>query len=102
MTFPVTFLRPAEADVRRARDWLEFVWPELGDAFVMDLRKLCDRLAEFPDSAPPFHNNSRRAILRRFDYAVVYRHLPDRVQIVAVLPCRLDPAVAAKAAEERF
>jgi hypothetical protein len=33
----------------------------------------------------------RRAVINTFPYAVAYRVLTDRIEVVAVFPCRIDP-----------
>ncbi|MBL8879303.1 MAG: type II toxin-antitoxin system RelE/ParE family toxin [Phycisphaerales bacterium] len=88
------FIRPEAADdASRARRWLESVRPGLGADFQAELGDLFDRLQRQPALYPALHRDCRRAVLRRFDYSVVYRLLPDRIQVIGVLHCRLNPAV---------
>lgn len=89
---PVTFSTAASQDVETAKRWLEEVAPALGVAFLEELGGMVQRLTENPQMYQPFGRDARRAVMRRFDYAVVYRVLPDRLQVVAVMHCRLDPA----------
>lgn len=89
----------ANEDVRAAYRWLEEVRPGLGRAFVEELNRLTARIGHHPAMYQRFRGECRRAVLSRFDYAIVYRVLDDAVQVVGVLHCRLDPAVAADRTE---
>lgn len=90
---PVDFAADATEDVRVARRWLDEVRPGLGTALLDELDRIADLVAESPEMYERFRGECRRAVLRKFDYAMVYRVLPDQIQVVAVLHCRLDPAL---------
>jgi plasmid stabilization system protein ParE len=75
-------LRPAAvADLQAARKYYEEARPGLAEDLVEDLDRLFARLKAFPRSAPSVagYEPVRRALLRRFPYAVFYR--PDAAQI---------------------
>jgi plasmid stabilization system protein ParE len=91
---PVNFATAATDDAGTARRWLEQVRPGLASALMAELDRVVERIAENPELYQRFRGECRRAVLRKFDYAMVYRVLPDRIQVVAVLHCRLDPALA--------
>jgi plasmid stabilization system protein ParE len=78
-------VRPlAEADIAEARTWYDDQQPGLGATFADALALTVWRIAESPLSFPRVHDETRRARVRRFAYAVYYRvHLGD-VVIVAV------------------
>jgi len=85
----------ATQDVREACLWLEEVQPGLGDQFLDELDRLAGLVCCNPKMHERFSGVSRRVVLRKFDYAMVYRILPGFVQVIGVLHCRLDPQVAA-------
>lgn len=89
----------ANEDVRTAYHWLEELRPGLGRAFVEELERLTVHIGSHPAMYQRFRGECRRAVLSRFDYAIVYRVLDNAVQVVGVLHCRLDPAVAADRTE---
>lgn len=97
MTLAVVVLPDATADLRQAAHWLEGVWPGLGYEFRDEVQTLLARIAEFPQRYQPYYRNHRRAMLRRFDYTVVYRIRADVVQVIAVQHCRLSPLIASDA-----
>lgn len=96
---PLAYSAAANEDIRAAYHWLEEVRPGLGRAFVEELDRLTVRIGHHPAMYQRFRGECRRAVLSRFDYAIVYRVLDDAVQVVGMLHCRLDPVVAADRTE---
>jgi plasmid stabilization system protein ParE len=63
----------AEADVTAAFDWYESEEPGLGDEFLDELRAAYDRIAESPFRFQELRSGIRRALTRRFPYALFSR-----------------------------
>lgn len=79
-------VRPsAEADVRDAAFWYESKREGLGAEFALELDALYERIAENPRQFPEISEGVRRALLRRFPYAVYFVIGDDAPVIVAVL-----------------
>ena len=76
--------RAAQADVREAALWYESRRPGLGTEFTLQLDALLDRIAEGPLQFPEIGGGVRRALLRRFPYAV-YFVVTVRPIVIAVL-----------------
>jgi toxin ParE1/3/4 len=88
-------VRPlAEADVQEASDWYEEREPGLGSRFVDEVRDTLVRVRHMPLQFPDIGRGMRRALLRRFPYAI-YFILRDenRVAILAVLHQHRNPGV---------
>jgi plasmid stabilization system protein ParE len=99
---PLFFLPPASDDAARAAAWYQRQAPGLGRAFLAELDQQARRIGHFPDSYPQVTGATpacRRANLPRFPYTVVYRALPSRVEVVAVLHCHADPAALSARAD---
>ena len=78
-------IRPsASADVREAAFWYEAKREGLGSEFVLELDALYDRIAQHPLQFPEIGEGTRRAVLRRFPYAV-YFVADDAPVVLAVL-----------------
>ena len=93
MTFLVRIRPLAQRDVRRAFSWYERQQPGLGRDFVEELDVVYERLADSPYAYQDIFHGVRRAILRRFPYAVFYL-VPDKeVRVLAVIDMSRDPAV---------
>ena len=82
-------LRPAAVeDIRAAHDYYSAVDPRLDEHLAEDLDRLFARLDAFPRSAPVVagYEPVRRALLRRFPYALFYRLTePDRIDVLRIL-----------------
>jgi toxin ParE1/3/4 len=60
--------------------------------FRRELDRVVDLMSERPEVGSPFIDSTRRLLLRRFPFFVVYRVLAEQVQIVAVAHARRRPA----------
>lgn len=82
-------LQPAAvADLRATRDYYEQAGSRLHEQFAEELDRLFARLETFPRSAPVVagYEPVRRALLRRFPYAVFYRFTePDRIDVLRIV-----------------
>ncbi|MFS8069451.1 MAG: type II toxin-antitoxin system RelE/ParE family toxin [Byssovorax sp.] len=91
-------VRPsAELDIRDATDWYEDEEVGLGAQFVDELRHVIRRISELPSQFPDVGRGARRALLKRFPYAIYFllRDEGDEraVVILAVLHQRRSPSV---------
>jgi plasmid stabilization system protein ParE len=74
----------AEAELQDAAAWYDERSPGLGLRFVLAVRKKSDEILEAPERWP-LAAGSRRVLLGRFPYALVYREISaDEIEIVAV------------------
>jgi plasmid stabilization system protein ParE len=79
-------VRPlAEADVREAAFWYERRREGLGAEFTLELDALYDRIGRSPQQFPEIGDGARRALLRRFPYAVYFVIGEELPIIIAVL-----------------
>jgi plasmid stabilization system protein ParE len=90
---PIHIQPLAEADVVSACDWYEAQSPGLGMALEREFRNLVEIIAALPEAFPKAVGEARRAVLRRFPYAVVYRPDAGRVEILAFTHTSRDPNV---------
>jgi len=79
-------VRPlAETDVRDAAFWYESKREGLGAEFTLELDALYERIVEAPRQFPEIGEGARRALVRRFPYAVYFVIGEDAPVIIAVL-----------------
>jgi toxin ParE1/3/4 len=83
----------ADLEVEAAFTWYEHERPGLGREFLSELRATYDRIAQWPLTYQHLRSGIRRALLRRFPYAVYFAVEDDAVVVVAVLHVARDPAV---------
>jgi len=87
----LSFLSPALREIVDAVEYYEALAPGLGDALDLDLQRTLDLVMENPHLGSPYERHTRRVLLRRFPYIVIYRPLADRILVVAFAHGRRRP-----------
>ena len=82
----------ADLDVEATARWYERQRPGLGLEFLGELRAAYTRIITGPLGYQSIGLGTRRALLRRFPYAVYFVVGDDVVTVVAVLHASRDPA----------
>lgn len=78
-------VRPAAAsDIEEASLWYERQRPGLGEEFLSALDAVIQQVKRNPQLFPLIHRDARRALLRRFPYAIYYK---DDIETVVVVGC---------------
>ncbi|WP_158602747.1 type II toxin-antitoxin system RelE/ParE family toxin [Jiangella rhizosphaerae] len=82
----IAFRPAAVADLRSALEYYDDAKPGLEDDLIDDVDRLRQRLQTFPRSAPAVagYDSVRRAMLRRFPYAVFYE-FGESVEVLRVV-----------------
>jgi plasmid stabilization system protein ParE len=91
-------VRPsAELDIQDAADWYEDEEIGLGGQFLDELRDVLRRINELPSQFPEVGRGARRALLKRFPYAIYFLLRAEGEEralvILAVLHQRRSPSV---------
>jgi plasmid stabilization system protein ParE len=81
----------AEADITEAARWYEQRSPGLGTEFLRAVDVTLTEIARMPERYPVVRGEARRALLRRFPYAVFFVATPDLVIVLACIHARRDP-----------
>ena len=88
-------LRPAARDdLDATARWYESQEPGLGRQFLAEVRLALQRIRSNPEAYPIGYRDTRRALIRRFPYGVIYLPVPeqDYIVVLAVLHCGRDPS----------
>jgi len=89
---PRLVLRPqAEAELLDARDWYADQRPGLGGAFATEVDRTLARIVQAPLTHPRVQGETRRALVRRFPYAIYFHAMPDEIVVLAVIHGRRHP-----------
>ena len=80
----IRLLRPAQRELDEAIAYYESQLPGLGRAFLKEFLSGTARIQFFPEAWHPFSKNTRRCLLRRFPYGVIYSIEPAEILIIAV------------------
>lgn len=84
MTLVVAFHPEAREELLEAHDWYVKRSAPAGDAFFVEIDRVIALLAQTPYTWPLHLDDTRRCLLRRFPYSVIYRVEGNRIEIVAV------------------
>jgi plasmid stabilization system protein ParE len=89
----ILFTQAARADLVDAVRWYDTHAPHVVPQFRDALRAALTRISENPKQFPPALKSTRRALLRRFPYILVFREMDDAVYIVALFHTSRDPLI---------
>ena len=84
--------RSADLDVEAAFEWYENEQSGLGAEFLDELRATYNRIGDGPLKYQELRGGIRRALLRRFPYAVYFAVEDSIIVVLAVLHVSRDPA----------
>jgi plasmid stabilization system protein ParE len=87
----IPFLPTAEAEFLQAVAGYEDARAGLGAEFVGEVERATRRIALFPQHGSPYLGGTRRIVLRRFPFSIVYLDEPETPLIVAVAHHRQKP-----------
>lgn len=93
MTFDIRLFRAAARDVAEARDWYESQRTGLGSEYLNEVEATLARIGKAPRSYPFAQEGVRRALVRRFPFAIYFRHHDELVRVIAVLHQSRSPRV---------
>ena len=71
--------------------WYRRADTDVANRFGDALDRAIERIAETPERFPIYLANTRRLLLRRFPYAVIYRLDPGRIIVLAIAHQRRRP-----------
>jgi plasmid stabilization system protein ParE len=84
MAIEIIFLADAERDVDEAYAWYEKFRNGLGEEFLNCLDARIESIRNAPESHAIVHRDFRRALVRRFPYAIFYEHVESTILIYGV------------------
>lgn len=84
MTRQVVFRPQADEEALEVRRWYDVRRAGLGSKFGSAVETVIDRIAANPFAFPRAHKDTRRAVLRRFPYAIYFRVAEQTVIVLAV------------------
>ena len=87
----VEFHPAAEEETLAAAEWYRGRSPKAAEAFLAELDGAVRRIAEGPAVWATYIDDTRRVVLRRFPFSIVYRFVPETVQVIALAHARRRP-----------
>ena len=87
----VAFHTEAIAEAKAAREWYEERSIAAGEAFIEELDRIVARIGEYPEGGAPYLEATRRYLMQRFPFSVIYREKRRTHQVVAVAHSKRKP-----------
>ena len=91
MSPPVSLHPEALIDASEARRWYASRSLEAARGFVLAIGDALGQITDAPQRWPHYLHGTRRLLLRRYPFAIVYRVYPDRILVVAIAHQRRRP-----------
>lgn len=88
---PVTILPEAEAELWEAVAFYEQRGPGLGKDFACAIKAAIEMVQRFPERGMLRKDETRRVLIHRFPYLLVYTCQHQRIWVVAFAHCRRKP-----------
>ncbi|HEU4510631.1 MAG TPA: type II toxin-antitoxin system RelE/ParE family toxin [Pyrinomonadaceae bacterium] len=82
----------SDADLEAAFEWYESEQEGLGAEFLREVRAAYNRILDGPFKYQELRSGIRRALTRRFPYAIYFTVEDDVILVIAVLDTARDPA----------
>ena len=81
----------ALSEAQAAYDWYAAQDPAAAEAFIGELDHAIKQIETFPSLGGAYHSGTRRFVLKRFPFAVIYRERHRITEIIAVAHARRKP-----------
>ena len=80
----IRFLDVAQQELDEAINYFNTESPGLGDDFLQETLKALDRIGRHPNAWHPCSSRTRRCLLRRFPYGVIYQVAGEEIIVIAI------------------
>ena len=87
----LVFLDEAREEMLEAAEYYESKAAGLGADFVSEVRRATQQVFSFPDAGSLVDAETRRCMVRRFPFGILYRIEPEQIVVVAVMHLRRRP-----------
>ena len=87
------FTLEADAELTEARQWYSHQRQDLDLEFMQCIEDALSMILSNPHLFPLVYRNLRRAVVRRFPFAIFYEVTVEEIQIIAVFHSRRNPEV---------
>jgi plasmid stabilization system protein ParE len=93
---PLTYHPEASDEIDEAYSWFAMRSMQAADGFYEELFHAVAMVRHQPGLFPSYIHGTRRVVLDRYPFSVVFRELPRKIQIVAVAHAKRRPGYWAK------
>lgn len=87
----VQFLEPAQAELTEAIGYYDSQEAGLGSQFTEEIKRTIGRVLLYPEAWPPISKRTRRCLMNKFPYGIIYQIRGDVLLIIAVMHLHREP-----------
>ncbi len=87
----IIILAVAEQELAEATVYYNSECPGLGYEFALEAKESLMRISSFPDAWPSFSRTTRRCLVNRFPYGILYRNKEDGIIVYAIMHLKRNP-----------
>jgi len=87
----IEFLEPAQYELDEAIAYYDQQRQNLGSEFLSEVIDSIGRISEYPDAWQELTSRTRRCLIHRFPYGIIYQVRSDIVLIIAVASLHRKP-----------
>ena len=87
----VVFHPAAYEELHYAHSWYEGQASGLGERFLKEIEHAIDTIQQSPTTWPVYIHGTRRFLVHRFPFAIVYRHNEHVITVVVVMHLKRKP-----------
>jgi plasmid stabilization system protein ParE len=91
MAVELVFAQEAQQDIEEAYRWFEEQRVGLGEDFLSCVDACIQNICRVPELYPKIHEDYRRALVRRFPYAVFYEYTEAKVVVYSIFHTSQNP-----------
>ena len=78
-------------EIQESARWYDERMTGLGFEFLLEVKSAESKIQKNPYTWPNYEAGTKRFLLKRFPYAIIYLVTEDRIQIIAVAHCKRKP-----------
>ncbi len=91
MAFPIELHEAAEAELWETIDWYDAQRENLGKDFALELERVVKSISQTPNAFAKVEGETRKAVLRRFPYIVIFMLKDEIVTVLAIFHTSRSP-----------
>jgi len=82
MSIKIDFLEPAEIELHNAIEYYNGTSSGLGYEFALEIKRTLERIIQFPEAWSPLSRRTRRCLMNRFPYGVIYQIRKENILLL--------------------
>ena len=91
MKYSLVFHRDVENDIHDSFTWYEGHRSGLGNDFILSLEATLENIRRNPERFPNSVENTKKALVFRFPFVIIYQILESKILVIAVLHSSRNP-----------